>query len=370
MELANALALPYTVKNKAAINSLVKRKISRLNKVAVLKKAASCSAVRLPLKLKNFYIKNGYSDLLRNLKVEVYSDIKDCFKLWDEFSPKEGLFDLWNFRLAFYKAYKPKLHFMLFKSGEEKIGLLPLWFEDWDKKYYWFGGWWQEENNFFAKKSIFIPLMLAVCPKPVLLNTISFPIYQRLGPAKDFVSFLPDDPKYVLDLRGMNHVDDYLKRLKKSRRKSLKKNRIRIEKQNPEVIINNFSDLKHLFRLSSERLAEKGQKCDWDEFPEDKKVFEHVIKLAGKGYDIKMISIKINNIIAGVDLIAIVNGCYYAMICGYNVKQFSGIGNYFNLLEIEDALRMGLKKIDFLENNYQWKDRWFQAVPLLKYEIK
>jgi len=27
-----------------------------------------------------------------------------------------------------------------------------------------------------------------------------------------------------------------------------------------------------------------------------------------------------------------------------------------------------MKKIDFLQNNYQWKSRWFQEVPLLKYE--
>ena len=27
-----------------------------------------------------------------------------------------------------------------------------------------------------------------------------------------------------------------------------------------------------------------------------------------------------------------------------------------------------MKKIDFLQNNYHWKSRWFQEVPLLKYE--
>ena len=80
-----------------------------------------------------------------------------------------------------------------------------------------------------------------------------------------------------------------------------------------------------------------------------------------------MISIYINNQVAGVDLIAIYNQCYHAIKCGYDVKNFSGIGNFINLLEIEDAISQGAKKFDLLQNNYEWKDRWFQAVPLFEY---
>jgi len=38
-----------------------------------------------------------------------------------------------------------------------------------------------------------------------------------------------------------------------------------------------------------------------------------------------------------------------------------------NLFEIDDAISLGMKKIDFLQNNYQWKNRWFQPVPLYKF---
>jgi len=41
--------------------------------------------------------------------------------------------------------------------------------------------------------------------------------------------------------------------------------------------------------------------------------------------------------------------------------------HYMNLFEIDDAISLGMKKIDFLQNNYEWKERWFEAVPLFKF---
>jgi hypothetical protein len=81
-----------------------------------------------------------------------------------------------------------------------------------------------------------------------------------------------------------------------------------------------------------------------------------------------MIKVKINGKDAGVDLICILNKTYFATKCGYNISEFSGIGNFINLYEIDDAIKLGMEKIDFLQNNYQWKNKYFPAVPLYKFE--
>ncbi|MBD3279663.1 MAG: GNAT family N-acetyltransferase [Candidatus Pacebacteria bacterium] len=85
-------------------------------------------------------------------------------------------------------------------------------------------------------------------------------------------------------------------------------------------------------------------------------------------YQLRMITVIINGQVAAVDLIAIFNQCYYPLKCAYDVQNFPGIGNYVNLLEIKDALALGMNKIDFLEMNYGWKDKWFTSVPLFKYQ--
>ncbi|MBD3208213.1 MAG: hypothetical protein GF370_02035 [Candidatus Nealsonbacteria bacterium] len=60
------------------------------------------------------------------LQIEVIRDIAECQRLWEEFSPKDTLFECWEFRLAFYNAYKFEPYFILLKKYSENLALL-LW---------------------------------------------------------------------------------------------------------------------------------------------------------------------------------------------------------------------------------------------------
>lgn len=142
-----------------------------------------------------------------------------------------------------------------------------------------------------------------------------------------------------------------------------------IESKKPEIIIDNYSNLDKLIELSMIRFAEKGEDTDW----EDKRrieAFKQVIELGrqAESYTVRMITVKIGDAIAAVDLIAIFNGCYYPLKCGYDVSHFPGIGNYVNLFEIKDALSLNMKKMDFLEIDYGWKNKWFDQIPLFRYQ--
>jgi len=341
-----------------------------------IKQSRPVFEVEIPADLKQAYLKKKPASFLKNLKYEIITEINESQKLWEEFSPKESLFDLWDFRLAFLKSYNRQPYFILLKKGDKKIGLMPLWYEEEKKKYFWFGGWWHEDNKFFIKEPIFTPVLLSLCPKPVYLNGIAPSMLDYLIINEEFKKFQPEDPKYVLDLSQIKSFNDYLKGLKKSRRHNLKKDCKRIDKQNPEVITNNFNDLEHLIALSRQRFQAKqtnGYKdvCEEERGWEDPRyieTFRNLVANQSKEFDLRMLTVKINNQIAGVDLVAIHKDCYYALVCGYDVHNFPGIGNYLNSLDIKEATSMGLKKIDFLQNNYQWKDKWFQSTPLLGYE--
>lgn len=323
--------------------------------------------------LRNYYSKNGHLVLLKSIQLEVVSDPDCCYQLWDEFSPQKTLFDTWEFRLAFLKGYKRRLHFILLKNEKENLALLPLWYEPKEKGfesfgYAWFGSTWQEENSFFVKDPLFVPLLLAACPRPVELNAITL---ETAFWAKDYVDFKIDDPKYILDLTTINSVDDFLASFTKKKRYNLKRDRKIIEAQKPKIIFNNFPDFKNLVKICNKRFQEKGEDTDWED-PRRIETFRQVIKLGqkGKSYKIRMIAVKIGKKIAGIDLIALYKGCYSPLKCGYDVSDFPGIGNYVNLLEIQDALNLGMRKMDFLEINYGWKDKWFEEIPLFKYQKK
>ena len=298
--------------------------------------------------------------------IEVITDINRCFKLWQEFNTQKSLFDTWEFRLAFYRGYLYKPYFLLLKNKSENLALLPLWHDVDKKKYTWFGSNWQEEVRFFAKDLDYIPILLSAAPSPLCLEAIA---QDSVEPIKGSVKFKNDDPKYILNLGRLRSHRDYLMNIKKNRRHDLRKDRRKIERQNPEIIINNFTDFNFLIELSKKRFQEKGEETDWED-PRRITTFRQVIKLAGKSYRTRMITIKINGRVAGVDLICLCEKTYYTLKCGYDIHNFSGIGNFMNLLEIDDAINLGMKKIDFLQNNYGWKSQYFQPLPLFKYEKK
>lgn len=316
----------------------------------------------------NYYSANGHFSLLKSLQVQVFSQIDDCRLLWQEFSPGTTLFDTWNFRLAFWRGYRHRPYFLVLKNRLENLALLPLQYESDKKRYAWFGSAWQEENQFFVKDPLFVPLLLAICPSPVTLNAISIkmPLW-----SKKVIRLKPDDPKYILRLNSIGSAEDYLNTLKKKKRYNLKRDQRIIQNQNPEIVINRFEDFNDLVRLSLRRFHDKGEDADWED-PRRTETFRQVLKLgkSAKDYQIRMISIVIGSKIASVDLIALFKNCYSPLKCGYDVKNFPGIGNFVNLLEIDDAASLGMEKMDFLEIGYGWKDKWFEAVPLLKYEKK
>jgi hypothetical protein len=296
--------------------------------------------------------------------IEVVRNIETCQELWKEFEPPQTFFDTWEFRMAFYQAYHHNPYFMVLRNQKEILALLPLWYEEDEKKYFWFGSSWQEEVRFFAKKPEYIIPLLHNAPRPLFLNAIS---QDSISHIKEKLEFQEDDSKYVLHLEGFKNQEDYLMTLKKNTRRNLRKDRNRILKMNPEIIIDNFSNIEDMIKLCKKRFSEKSKSADWED-PRRIETFKNVIKLAGTSYKIRMITIKIDNKIAGVDLIALFKDTYLAIKCGYNVKEFSGIGNFMNLTEIDDAVKIGMKKIDFLQNNYHWKSGLFESVPLFKYE--
>ena len=302
--------------------------------------------------------------LPEDFDIEIVSEIKRCQELWQELSSHKTLFDTWEFRYAFYLGYHYRPYFILLKNQKENLALLPLWYDEDEKRYVWFGSDWQEEVRFFSKDPQYIPLLISVAPSPLLLNAISPKSAFLLGRS---VSFEPDSAKYVLHLEKFSNHEDYLATLKKNERHSMRKDRRRIEGQNPEIITDNFSDFDSLVEISKKRLTEKNKVPDWQD-PRRIETFRQVINLGGRSYKNRMITVKINGKVAGVDLICLFNNTYFAVKCGYNVAEFPGIGNFFNLIEIDDAIKLGMKKIDFLQNNYTWKSRWFEAVPLFKYQ--
>jgi len=300
-----------------------------------------------------------------SLSTQIVTDIVQAEALWRQWSPNKSLFDTWEFRYAFWHGYHYDPYFIIVRFNEEVIGMLPLWYEHDKGKYTWFGSTWQEDNSIFTTSKKFIPAILSTCPKKTDINAI----IPHTVISDDQFLFEDDLSKYVLDLTTISSSNDFIQTLKKKKRYNVKRDCRIIQSQNPEVSINDFSNFEDLVRLSKQRFFQKGDEADWED-PRRVETFRQVINQGrqNKSYEVRMIATKIGGQVASVDLIAIYQGTYYCVKCAYDVASFPGIGNYVNILEIEDAIKLKCRKMDFLQIGYGWKDEWFTSVPLLKFE--
>ena len=92
-----------------------------------------------------YFYENGLAKFIRRLKLKVHSDIEECYLLWEKFSPKKSLFDLWDFRLAWHQGYNYKPYFYTLYDGKEQLGVLPLYYSKGCRRYEWFGTNWMED---------------------------------------------------------------------------------------------------------------------------------------------------------------------------------------------------------------------------------
>lgn len=297
---------------------------------------------------------------------QIVTSLNECKKLWQKFSPNQTIYDIWEFRLAFYLAYQHQPHFIVLYHHQIPVGLIPLWFDIGKQHYDWFGSYWHEHNNFWVTDPKYLPLLLRSLPIPSVLRAINPSQIQQLNHQLP-PSFIlePDEPTFSLKLNQINNHNNYLLTLKKKTRYNLKRDWQKITQLHPTVTYDRFDDILALIALNTQRFLDKGEEPDCLD-PRRAQAFKNLLILAleSQKYQIRMISIEIEHQLAVVDLIAIYQKTYYSLKGGSDLRKFPGIGNYINLLEIDDACNLGMKKIDFLQSPQGWKNAWFEPQQL------
>jgi hypothetical protein len=299
--------------------------------------------------------------------MKVNSDIDECERLWNIFTPNSRLFELWEVRKKFFDVFKIEPYFLTLFGGNyeddnDVMGVLPLWLDNYDYNgmYSWCGGYWPEDNTFFVKDTEAIPLLLMAAPRPIRLDCIH--------PSADY-QFLKtlygyeQDPnfKYYMDLSEYRTLEDYLTKLKKKKRYNLKRDRKKILTLDPKIMVNEFSHIDELFKHNINRFRLKFPDSPDSqsifEDPKQQELFKSLVKDA-KSYKVRMISTIINGEVEAIELGFVYNHVYYAVTAGVNVERYPGIGTFSSLLVMEDALNENCDKIDFFEGDYNWKDSW------------
>lgn len=316
------------------------------NFLSLIEKQNIVSLEKFPQKEAFLVGQNLFNSHIDQFKIQIVTDIKACEDLFEKFSPKDTVFATWDFRYSWYLGYRHLPCFFVLYFNNQPVGLLPLWYEHDKNQFRWFGSYWMEDNTFWVLDKKYIPLLLAVLPPRTYLNAI----YLEQNYLAKFLKLEQDDPKFILDLHHLSSLNDFWPRLKKKLRYNLKRDLRIITTQKPTIIINNINDLEIFFQLTNQRF-QKGADC------QDKRrklVYQELFKHA-KNYQTRLITVKIGDQVASVDIVFLYRDTYYAARGANNLRRFPGIGNFVNLYQIEEAIKMGYKKIDFLQDECGWK---------------
>lgn len=319
-----------------------------------------------------YFYENGLAKFIPRLTLKVHSDLEECFLLWEKFSPKKSLFDLWDFRYAWYLGYKHKPYFYTVYEGKKPVALLPLcWSYDEKnrRRFEWFGTDWMEDNSFFAQDPHLIDFLYAVVPSPVHLNTIQDA--NELKGKLIYSHLKKDDPKYEKVISSFTTIEDFLQTLDKKHRYNLRADSHRIQSMNPRVVITESKDLDLLNKLISMNIQQfqgKSPKDDSDlMIPKRAETYRNIVKTSGI-YTIKFIQVFIQNYLAAIDLIIQFKDRYYPIKSANDLNRFKGIGNFMLYLEFQDAIENKFSLVDCLQYDYGWKHRYFEEKPLFVFE--
>lgn len=291
------------------------------------------------------------------MEFKIYQDIGECRKLWNLFSPKKRLFDLWDFRLCFYDNNGNEPYFIVGYEGKNPVGLIPLQFTKSKNQYNYFGGWFPERNSFFLKDKAKLAEFLEQCPESTFIEGID-------SAEGKYYDFLEDEYTYYLDLSKYNNsFEKYFSSFDKKKQKNISRELKNLPKYS--IFHNRTEDFERLVELNIKQ------------YEEDSKFNNEAIKngiykmtcLANKKSILDMTSLEINGKTEAVDIGIVYGQWYHAIIGGANSQKIPGIGKLMTILDIKNAIAKKAGFIDFAATSGHWKDSWkFEKEMLLKFE--
>jgi hypothetical protein len=287
------------------------------------------------------------------IEIKVIQDLATAQLLWNKLSPQTSLYDLWEFRLCFYRSEPWPLYFYTAYDGQEPVALLPLQFNEDLQCLEFFAENFMEFNRpFFAAGYEYL--------LPQLFQQDfgrDVKIYDLEG-SDAFTSSLPlEDYIYLLELPGLTSFDDYLRQAFSDghKRANFKRLFSLLERDHQvEVIHNDFKDLDLIMDLNVQRFGAES----YLHTERDRQPFRELIKLS---LDWQAITIKVDGVKLAGSLSVIYQGVYSYLIVGSDISKINNVFKYLTKTNLELALASSAKVFNCSLGDCNWKSHWHLA---------
>lgn len=287
--------------------------------------------------------------------IRTESDIRECRKLWEMFSPRKEAWDDWELMFAYHDEDRHRLNFLVHHAGDSRPdGLVPLVYDTVEDRYMLMGGsypdgrtlWLQSEDfpeffDAFPERTVFFDLKASrveelVEPHPQLAGNFGEPdLRYYVKPSEcgfdfdnHFEAFPPDKKrKFVYDLRN-------------------------IRKRDPALTWGRDDEAELFIQLVNRNF---GALSDYADEANANEVRRVIGTLARNGH-LKTLTIALDGAPQAVSLSAIYGNRMVALYASSN-SDYNNLGKLLNFETIQEACRLRLDEISLM-TGMKWKADW------------
>lgn len=292
----------------------------------------------------------GLSARMWNLKS--IEDPEEQQRLWLEYQPQIGLFDLWEVRECFAAAYDRRSIFVTMERDGRIKAMLPLsWIEE--SACYgffpgetWRGRTWLEQNRLIAESPAVLKQLLQLAPGPLQLRYIDGAEMLPEMAVEDECNFGCSPGQYGYSF------NNYCKRFSAKTSARIATEFSSLEHHGIRVRLDEFDDLQILFELNLATFGKQSYFCD----SRFLKAFDSLARWLAKERRLSIVSILVGGKVVAVDMVAIHNNCHLVLAGGAS-REIPGISRFINLYHLERGFLHRVERIDFLCGDFGWKKK-------------
>lgn len=299
------------------------------------------------------------------LRIRESTDIEECRKLWKELWPRLCVFDLWEVRDCFERAYDRPLRFLVAELDGRAAGILPLSLIEEEGCFAFFPGetWkgktWLEQNKIPSQNPCIRNELLMGAPGPVHLRYLDPGCVTDVG-----INFEVDETGYVF--RPDEHAfsfERFMGTFSRKFRKNFQRELSSLEAMGVTYRHNHLPDVERLFLMNMDVFGESSY------FSEQRFLdsFENLVSWLWDSGMLRITTVLIGGSIAAVDIGAVWSR-RYTVLAGGTDPEFKGVAKIINLHHIEWSCTERMDTVDFLCGDFGWKER-FHLTPRPLYKI-
>lgn len=284
------------------------------------------------------------------IAVKVINDLDTAKILWNQLSPNENIYDLWDFRYCFYQHDPQALYFYTAYDGDRPVALLPLQYSPEFECLEFFAENFMENNRpfFAAGYEYLLPrLFNQDFGQPVKLYDLEgIDEFTRALPLEDYV--------YFMSIAGLNNFDDYLRQAFSDRKKRAKFKRVATlleEEHEVKTVFNDFNDLKLILDLNVKHFGDES----YLRVEKERQPFHDLLRLP---LDWRAVTIIVDGVKSAASLSVIYRGVYFYMIAGADMKAVPDVFKYLTKANLELALAEKAAIFNCSLGDCNWKSHW------------